>query len=63
LEKNENITSSQGSYIITGALGLGILGFILRIFDLLILTPESNQSPLIGILITGLVGVALGVIG
>lgn len=54
---------SQGTYILTGVLGLGVFGFILGFFGPLLFSPESNQGPLLGILITGPGGIVLGAIG
>ncbi|RAI90028.1 hypothetical protein [Algoriphagus yeomjeoni] len=62
-KKKENKKPSQGSYILAGALGVGVAGFILGFFGPLILTPEANQGPLLGILITGPAGIAIGAIG
>jgi uncharacterized membrane protein len=60
---NTNTKASQGTYIFTGALGLGVFAFIIGFFGPLIFMPESNQGPLLGILITGPGGIALGAIG
>ncbi len=42
------------------AAGLGGLGFVLGFFGPLWLTPESNQGPLLGIFITGPLGLFAG---
>lgn len=62
-KKSENKKPSQGSYILIGALGTGVLGFIIGFFGPMIFAPEANQGPLLGILITGPGGVVLGAIG
>jgi hypothetical protein len=43
-----------------GAAGLGIVGFTFGFFGPMILTPEANQGPLLGIFITGPLGVVVG---
>jgi hypothetical protein len=45
-----------------GAVVLGLIGFAAGFFGPLILTPEANQGPLLGIFITGPLGAALGAI-
>ena len=42
------------------AAGVGLVGFVLGFFGPLVLTPESNQGPLLGIFFTGPLGVVLG---
>jgi hypothetical protein len=44
------------------ALGLGALGFGLGFFGPILLTPEANQGPLLGIFITGPLGFLLGLL-
>ena len=61
--KSAKHKESQGAYILTASLGLGVFGFILGFFGPLLLSPDSNQGPLLGILITGPGGIALGAIG
>ena len=39
---------------------LGAIGFVTGFFGPLIFTPEANQGPLLGIFITGPLGVVLG---
>jgi hypothetical protein len=46
-----------------GAVIVGALGFIGGFFGPLIFTPEANQGPLLGLFITGPLGVLLGGIG
>ncbi len=45
-----------------GAVVLGGLGFCAGFFGPMILSPESNQGPLLGIFITGPVGVVVGAV-
>ncbi len=61
--EGEDRPSSLSSFIFSGALALGVLGFLFGFFGPLIFTPESNQGPLLGIFITGPGGVILGAIG
>lgn len=48
---------------VTGALLLGGIGFVLGFAGPMVLTPEANQGPLLGIFITGPLGVVIGAIG
>ena len=48
--------------ILTGALLLGTIGFCAGFFGPIILTPEANQGPLLGIFITGPLGAILGLV-
>jgi hypothetical protein len=45
-----------------GALVLGFIGFAAGFFGPIILAPEANQGPLIGIFLTGPLGVVAGAI-
>lgn len=45
-----------------GALVLGGLGFVAGFFGPMILAPEANQGPMLGIFITGPAGAAIGAI-
>ena len=44
-------------WIVGGAIGLGLIGLVGGFFGPLLLTPEANQGPLLGIFITGPLGV------
>jgi hypothetical protein len=46
-----------------GALLVGGLGFLLGFIGPILLTPESNQGPLLGIFVTGPIGMVLGAAG
>lgn len=48
--------------VLTGALVTGGIGFALGFFGPMILSPSSNQGPLLGILITGPAGLLLGAV-
>jgi len=58
-----NTKSNIGTYILYGALGLGVSGFLIGFFGPLIFMPGANQGPLLGIFITGPGGIVLGAIG
>jgi hypothetical protein len=51
------------SYAGMGAVVVGAIGFAAGFFGPLILTPEANQGPLLGIFITGPLGMVVGAIG
>jgi hypothetical protein len=42
------------------AAGLGLVGFLAGFYGPLVLTPDANQGPLLGYLITGPAGVVVG---
>lgn len=42
------------------AVGLGVLGFALGFFGPILFAPEANQGPLLGIFITGPLGLLVG---
>jgi len=46
-----------------GALVTGVLGFVAGFFGPIIFAPGANQGPLLGIFITGPLGVLLGAVG
>lgn len=46
-----------------GALALGGIGFCAGFFGPLLLSPEANQGPLLGLLFTGPLGSVLGAVG
>ena len=47
---------------LTGGLVLGCISFAAGFFGPMILTPSSNQGPLLGLLITGPLGFVLGLV-
>jgi len=49
--------------VVLGALASGGIGFAGGFFGPILLMPEANQGPLLGIFITGPLGFVLGVIG
>ena len=62
-DKSQNAEPSHGTYIVYGALGLGLIGFILGFVGPILLTPDANQGPLLGIIYTGPAGIAIGAVG
>ncbi|MBN7813911.1 hypothetical protein [Algoriphagus pacificus] len=59
----KNSTIPLGKYILTGAIAVGITGFLIGFIGPMIFTPDSNQGPMLGIFITGPAGLVLGAIG
>ena len=51
---------SRTSGALLGAVTLGAIGFVGGFFGPILLTPEANQGPLLGIFITGPIGFVLG---
>ncbi|HET9951482.1 MAG TPA: hypothetical protein VFS09_06765 [Candidatus Eisenbacteria bacterium] len=47
-------------FALTGGLLLGGIGFILGFFGPIVLKPDANQGPLLGIFVTGPLGFVLG---
>jgi hypothetical protein len=56
-----NISNTLPACIIAGGITFGIIGFILGFFGPMLLTPSSNQGPLLGFFF-GPVGLALGLL-
>jgi hypothetical protein len=52
-----------GRAVALGALITGAIGFSAGFFGPIILTPSANQGPLLGIFITGPLGLILGAVG
>lgn len=46
-----------------GALALGSLGFVLGFFGPILLAPQANQGPLLGLFVLGPLGFLLGALG
>ena len=57
-----HISNTLPACIIAGGITFGIIGFILGFFGPMLLTPSSNQGPLIGIFLTGPAGILLGLV-
>jgi len=52
-----------GGSIVMGALCVGAIGFIGGFFGPMIIDPSANQGPMLGIFITGPLGVIVGAVG
>lgn len=50
-------------YGLGGAAVVGTIGFLAGFFGPILFTPSSNQGPLLGIFITGPLGVIVGLLG
>jgi len=59
-KKIENISNSLPAYIFGGGLLVGTISFIFGFLGPVILTPSSNQGPLLGIFVTGPLGFFFG---
>ena len=51
------------SSVLCGALVLGAMGFAAGFFGPMILAPDANQGPLLGLFITGPAGTMIGAVG
>jgi len=58
--KGESGGSVVVASVVTGALLLGGIGFVGGFFGPMLLAPQANQGPLLGLFITGPAGVVLG---
>ena len=52
----------RSGYAGIGAVALGVTGFVLGFFGPMLLAPEANQGPMLGIFITGPGGALLGAV-
>ena len=59
----KKMTSGASLYVLGGGVIVGLGGFILGFFGPMIFAPEANQGPLLGIFITGPLGLLIGLIG
>jgi len=62
-KKTSGTSNSLASHIMIGGIIVGAIGFVAGFFGPLIIAPDSNQGPLLGIFITGPLGFLLGLIG
>lgn len=49
-------------FVAMGGLALGVIGFVAGFIGPIIITPDANQGPLLGIFFTGPLGFVLGVV-
>ena len=59
----EGGTEGLAGAMLTGALVVGGIAFCLGFFGPMLLTPDANQGPMLGLFITGPLGLLLGAIG
>ena len=52
-----------GGATVMGALCVGAIGFVVGFFGPMIIDPGANQGPMLGIFITGPLGVIVGAVG
>lgn len=62
-KKLRGISNSLATYIFMGGVITGSIAFILGFVGPIIISPSSNQGPLLGIFITGPLGFLVGLIG
>ena len=55
-------SASIGGAMLRGALIVGVIGFLVGFVGPIVFTPGSNQGPLLGIFITGPLGLVIGAI-
>jgi uncharacterized membrane protein YeaQ/YmgE (transglycosylase-associated protein family) len=60
--KTGSLSDNLSTYIMTGGILFGSIGFVAGFIGPMIFSPESNQGPLLGIFITGPVGFLVGLI-
>jgi hypothetical protein len=58
-----SIAPSMLAYVTKGALIVGVIGFCGGFFGPMIFAPGANQGPMLGIFITGPLGLVVGGIG
>ena len=55
--------TGSSRFVVVGALVTGAIGFSAGFFGPMLLTPRANQGPLLGLFITGPLGLILGGVG
>ena len=61
--RTADFSGALATAMVTGALVLGGAGFVGGFFGPMILAPDANQGPLLGLFITGPLGFVLGAAG
>ena len=62
-KKTKTMSKSLSNYIVMGGIILGSIGFLVGFIGPMILSPSSNQGPLLGIFITGPISFLVGLLG
>lgn len=64
-KRGDGTSSSRGlvESVVAGALVTGVVGFVIGFVGPMIVAPDANQGPMLGIFITGPLGVVLGALG
>lgn len=60
---SESLSQGLVRLVAKGALYTGGIGFVLGFFGPMIIAPDANQGPMLGIFITGPLGFLLGAVG
>lgn len=58
-----SVSGGLVSAVCTGAFATGAIAFVAGFFGPMLLTPEGNQGPLLGIFVTGPLGFLAGAVG
>ena len=62
-QRTSGVSDGLASAVATGGLALGGIGFCAGFFGPMILAPQANQGPMLGIFITGPLGFLVGAVG
>jgi len=60
LRGHEEATRARIRFVLLGGLVLGAIGFVVGFFGPLVVAPDANQGPLLGIFVTGPLGFVVG---
>lgn len=62
-KKTKKLSNSLSNYVVMGGIILGSIGFLAGFIGPIILSPSSNQGPLLGIFVTGPISFLVGLLG
>jgi len=62
-QRTSRASAGFASAVVTGGFAVGGIGFCAGFFGPMILAPQANQGPMLGIFITGPLGFLVGAIG
>jgi uncharacterized membrane protein YdcZ (DUF606 family) len=62
-KKTKKMSNSLPKYVFLGGIIVGSIGFLLGFIGPIILRPNSNQGPLLGIFVTGPISFLVGLLG